>query len=276
MFSAERFTGLNPGESRSVQAVAVADGDNPVVGAAMQRQAHVKGVLRDIGDASGLERRLGWLDPDQLPPFWLSSASAVNGTRTGAALRRIADILLSLCLLLFTLPLMIATAAAVRFDSPGPILYRQQRVGLGGAVFTVFKFRSMVADAEAATGPAWATRRDPRVTRVGYYIRLTRIDELPQLINVLRGDMSFIGPRPERPNFVETLGHLIPHYLDRHVIKPGLTGWAQVNYAYGASVDDARAKLAFDLYYIMHRGVLLDIRILLATVRVILFREGAR
>jgi lipopolysaccharide/colanic/teichoic acid biosynthesis glycosyltransferase len=170
---------------------------------------------------------------------------------------------------------MLLTALAIRLDSPGPILYRQERVGLGGGTFTVLKFRSMRTDAEAR-GPVWAAQRDPRVTRVGSFIRLTRIDELPQLLNVLRGEMSFIGPRPERPHFVEQLEQALPFYRDRALVKPGLTGWAQVNYPYGASVEDARAKLSYDLYYVKHRSLLLDLMILLATVRVVLFQRGAR
>jgi lipopolysaccharide/colanic/teichoic acid biosynthesis glycosyltransferase len=155
------------------------------------------------------------------------------------------------------------------------MLYRQERVGLHGRPFTVLKFRSMRTDAEAC-GPVWAMQRDPRVTRIGSFIRLTRIDELPQLINVLRGEMSFIGPRPERPHFVAQLERALPFYRDRAQVKPGLTGWAQVNYPYGASVEDARAKLSYDLYYVKHRSLLLDLQILVATVRVVLFQRGAR
>jgi exopolysaccharide biosynthesis polyprenyl glycosylphosphotransferase len=173
------------------------------------------------------------------------------------------------------MPLMVLVALLVRLDSPGPILYRQERVGLGGKPFTLLKFRSMRANAEAR-GPAWAQQRDPRVTRVGSFMRRTRMDELPQLINILRGEMSFIGPRPERPHFVEQLAQAIPFYRERARVKPGLTGWAQVNYPYGASVEDARAKLSYDLYYVRNRSPLLDILILLSTVRVILFQEGAR
>jgi lipopolysaccharide/colanic/teichoic acid biosynthesis glycosyltransferase len=149
-------------------------------------------------------------------------------------------------------------------------------VGRGGRVFTLFKFRSMRTDAEAAGAPVWASRRDDRVTRVGRFIRLTRIDEIPQVLNVLRGDMAFVGPRPERPTFVEQLGRIIPHYNDRAVVKPGITGWAQVNYPYGASVEDARMKLAYDLYYVRRRSLFLDLLILVATVRVVLFQEGSR
>lgn len=195
--------------------------------------------------------------------------------RLEAAALRLFDIVLSLAMLVATLPLMLLTAVAVRLDSPGPVLYRQERVGLHGRCFTLLKFRSMRTDAEAL-GPVWAAQRDPRTTRVGSFIRLVRIDELPQLFNVLRGEMSFIGPRPERPHFVAQLEALLPGYAERAQVKPGLTGWAQVNYPYGASVEDARAKLSYDLYYVRHRSLLLDLLILLATVRVVLFRHGAR
>jgi len=160
-------------------------------------------------------------------------------------------------------------------DSPGPVLYRQQRVGLNGQPFMLLKLRSMRMDAEA-DGPVWAIARDPRVTRIGAVIRLTRIDELPQLVNVLRGEMSFIGPRPERPHFVDQLAGAVPLYSERARVKPGLTGWAQVNYPYGASVEDARAKLSYDLYYTRHRSPALAVLILLSTVWVVLFQKGAR
>lgn len=195
--------------------------------------------------------------------------------RFASLLQRCADIVLSLILLVATLPLMVLTALLVVIDSRGPALYRQERVGLGNRSFTLLKFRSMRLDAEAR-GPVWAAQRDPRVTRIGAFIRMTRIDELPQLLNVLRGEMSFIGPRPERPHFVEQLERVLPFYRERAMVKPGLTGWAQVNYPYGASVEDARAKLSYDLYYVKHRTLLLDLLILFATVRVVLFRSGAR
>jgi lipopolysaccharide/colanic/teichoic acid biosynthesis glycosyltransferase len=186
------------------------------------------------------------------------------------------DIMVSLMMLTLTLPLMALTVLAVRLDSDGPILYRQERVGLRMRRFTLLKFRSMRADAVAGGTPRWAARGDTRVTRVGAFIRSTRIDELPQLLNVLRGDMTLVGPRPERPHFVEQLAELIPFYNERSYVKPGLTGWTQVNYPYSASVEDAREKLALDLYYVKNRGFFLDLLVLLATVRVILFREGAR
>lgn len=217
------------------------------------------------------ERRLRRVDVEQIPADWFAGLVTSNG---GVVLR-VFDIAASLGLLLLTLPLMLVTALLIRIDSAGPILYRQERVGLGGKTFTLLKFRSMRTDAEAR-GPAWAQARDPRVTRVGQVIRKIRIDELPQLFNVLRGEMSFVGPRPERPHFVEQLAAVIPHYRERGRVKPGVTGWAQVNYPYGASIEDARMKLSYDLYYVRNRSLLLDILILIATVRVILFQEGAR
>jgi lipopolysaccharide/colanic/teichoic acid biosynthesis glycosyltransferase len=173
------------------------------------------------------------------------------------------------------MPLLVVTALAVRLESPGPVIYRQVRAGLHARPFTLLKFRSMRSDAEAGV-PVWAARNDPRVTAVGRVIRMLRIDELPQLVNVLRGEMSLIGPRPERPVFVEQLARAIPFYADRCRIKPGITGWAQVNLPYGASIEDARQKLAYDLYYLRHRSVALDVITLLATVRVVLLRQGAR
>ncbi len=227
-------------------------------------------------EAGFCEQHLGRIDLDSIGPDWLLCAEGFTSGRAADAVKRGCDLGVSLALLLLTLPLMLLTALLIRLDSPGPILYRQQRIGLHGKTFTLFKFRSMTMDAEASGKPRWATQQDPRVTRVGSFIRSMRIDELPQLINVLRGEMSMIGPRPERPHFVEQLTRIIPFYRERSYVKPGITGWAQVNFPYGASVDDARQKLAYDLYYVKNRSLLLDLLILLSTVRVILFREGAR
>ncbi|MEF9996501.1 MAG: TIGR03013 family PEP-CTERM/XrtA system glycosyltransferase [Burkholderiaceae bacterium] len=188
--------------------------------------------------------------------------------------KRSFDFLASAALFTVAFPIMTLAAAVIRLESPGPVIYRQERVGRGGRVFTCLKFRSMGIDAER-NGPVWAAKADARVTRVGRFIRKTRIDELPQLWNVLRGEMSFVGPRPERPVFVEQLREQIPFYDVRHSVKPGLTGWAQVRYAYGASVEDACRKLQFDLYYVKNNSLFLDVLILLETVRVVLFREGA-
>lgn len=191
-------------------------------------------------------------------------------------LKRIIDIVVASALLMSTLPLMFFVALAIKCDSAGPVFYRQERVGLRGHRFALLKFRSMREDAEADGQPVWAAALDHRVTRVGQLIRWARIDELPQLLNVLRGEMSIVGPRPERPYFVEQLNKLIPSYDDRHAVLPGITGWAQVNYPYGASIQDAREKLRYDLHYVANFSFLLDLKILFATVRVVLRGEGAR
>ena len=195
-------------------------------------------------------------------PAWFLRAEGFNNGLISRAVKRVIDVLVSLLLLALTFPLMMATAVIIRLDSPGPVLYRQQRVGLFGKPFTLLKFRSMRIDAEAEGAPRWAAMKDPRVTRVGNFIRSTRIDELPQLLNVLRGEMSLIGPRPERPHFVAQLAEVIPFYNERSYVKPGITGWAQVNFPYGASVEDARRKVSYDLYYVKNRGTFLDLLIL--------------
>ncbi len=189
--------------------------------------------------------------------------------------RRGRDVVLSLLLLCLTMPLLLTVASLIKLESPGSVLYRQERVGLRGRCFDLWKFRSMRTDAEAA-GPVWCARHDPRVTRVGAFIRAHRIDELPQLVNVLRGEMSLVGPRPERPIFAEQLDQVIPGFAERTCVLPGLTGWAQVNCPYGASVEDARIKLEHDLYYIREQSLRLDLRILLGTVGVVVRRTGAR
>ncbi|MDD2877128.1 MAG: sugar transferase [Acidiphilium sp.] len=216
------------------------------------------------------------IDIDRLSNGWLAYGNTLGVGVIQRAVERVADIVLSLTIILITAPVLLVTALLIKLDSPGPVFYRQTRVGLFENPFEIIKFRTMRVDAEAAGTPVWATRRDPRVTRIGIILRLLRIDELPQLLNVLKGEMSVIGPRPERPHFVDNLAAQIPHYRDRSVAKPGITGWAQVNYPYGASVEDARRKLAYDLYYIKHRSLSLDLRICIATIRVIILREGAR
>jgi len=192
-----------------------------------------------------------------------------------AGVQRARDIAASLLLLALTLPLLLLVAVAIKLNSPGPVLYRQDRVGLDGRIFRLLKLRSMRSDAEAS-GPRWAAAHDPRVTRVGAFIRGWRIDELPQLMNVLRGEMSLVGPRPERPHFTAQLSKVLSRFGERTRVLPGITGWAQVRYRYCASVEDARIKLAYDLDYIAHRSLLLDLRILAETIRVVLFRVGAR
>jgi len=186
----------------------------------------------------------------------------------------ILDVVCAVVILISTLPVMLVVAIAIKLDSDGPVFYSQERVGLHGRPFRIVKFRSMRADAEK-NGAMWATQTDPRITSVGKLIRKCRIDELPQLVNVIRGEMSLIGPRPERPVFVEELERQIQYYGQRHLIKPGLTGWAQVRYRYGSSIEDAREKLRYDLYYIKNQSPWLDALILLETVRIVLFGRGA-
>ncbi len=232
--------------------------------------------IRLFDEVSFSEQHLGRVNLECIGASWFLQSDGFWVGYLSCAVKRAIDIIASLVLLILTLPLMLGVSILIRLETPGPALYRQERVGLHGKIFTLFKFRSMRVDAEAGGKPVWAAKRDPRITRVGSIIRQTRIDELPQLLNVLRGEMSLTGPRPERPLFVEQLDAVIPFYAVRSYVKPGITGWAQVNYPYGASVEDAREKLSYDLYYVKNRGVVLDLLILISTVRVILFREGAR
>jgi len=222
------------------------------------------------------ERETGQIDLDEVKPSWLALSDGFRVNRLRKLLKRWFDISVSLSFLFLTLPLMVITALLIKIESPGPIFYRQTRVGLHGRHFEVIKFRSMRSDAEVDGVPKWATDVDPRITRVGQFIRRSRIDEIPQAFNVLLGHMSFVGPRPERPYFVNELEDQLPLYSLRHNVRPGITGWAQVNYPYGASVEDAKQKLAYDLYYVKNGGLFLDLVILTQTVRVVLSGDGAR
>jgi sugar transferase (PEP-CTERM system associated) len=222
------------------------------------------------------ERETRTVDLDALKPSWFFYSDGFRCGPFDEFLKRAFDITVSAGLLVLTLPLLVLTACAIKLTSPGPILYRQERVGLHGRVFTIFKFRSMRVDAETDGHPRWAAQRDPRITAVGAIIRKLRIDELAQILNVLRGDMSFVGPRPERPFFVAELSAAIPYYAERHWVRPGITGWAQINFPYGASTEDARRKLTYDLYYVKNRSIFLDALILLQTARVIFWNQGAR
>ncbi|MFC3713482.1 TIGR03013 family XrtA/PEP-CTERM system glycosyltransferase [Sphingoaurantiacus capsulatus] len=227
--------------------------------------------------SSFLERETGRVDLGSVSPSWLIFSDGFLGAKGSAVLgKRLYDIAASSLLLAISSPLLLVAAALIKLTSPGPVFYRQERVGQFGRSFDVIKFRSMRTDAEKDGTPQWAQKSDPRVTAIGRIIRATRIDEIPQIINVLRGDMSFVGPRPERPFFVQDLAAQIPFYNERHVVKPGITGWAQLNYPYGASVDDARHKLEYDLYYVKNYSMFLDLLILIQTVRVILWRDGVR
>ena len=193
-----------------------------------------------------------------------------------SAFKRAFDVAASLLLLILTLPVILVTAAAIKLESKGPAFYRQRRVGLYNQGFDIIKLRSMRQDAEVGGKAVWAEKDDPRITRIGRFIRMVRIDELPQTWTVLKGEMSFVGPRPERPQFVEQLEQQLPFYAERHMVKPGITGWAQINYPYGASIEDARHKLEYDLYYAKNYSPFLDLLILLQTLRVVLWPSGAR
>jgi sugar transferase (PEP-CTERM system associated) len=222
------------------------------------------------------ERETRTVDLEALRPSWLFYSDGFRCGVVDELVKRAFDIVVSLAMLVFSAPLLVVVAGLIKLDSPGPVLYRQERVGYRGQSFTILKFRSMRVDAESQTGPQWAARRDTRITRVGTVIRKLRIDELPQILNVLRGDMSFVGPRPERPFFVANLVAVIPYYNERHWVRPGITGWAQINYPYGASIEDGRHKLSYDLYYVKNRSIFLDFVILLQTVRVVFWNHGAR
>lgn len=224
-----------------------------------------------------LERETGRVDLDSVNPSWLIfSDGFTSGRRLSSALKRLFDIAASLVLLAVTLPLILLTAIFVKLESRGPAFFRQKRVGQYGQEFELIKLRSMREDAEKAGEAVWAQENDPRITRVGRIIRKLRIDELPQAWTVLKGEMSFVGPRPERKQFVDDLAAKVPYYAERHMVKPGITGWAQINYPYGASLEDARHKLEYDLYYAKNYTPFLDLLILLQTVRVVIWPEGAR
>jgi sugar transferase (PEP-CTERM system associated) len=220
------------------------------------------------------EKETGKILVTDLRPSWLIFSDGFVKTPRTEIVKRLVDVALSLTGLVLALPVMALVATAIKMESRGPALFRQPRLGQNGRVFILNKFRSMREDAEKDTGPVWALQQDPRVTRVGAFLRKTRLDELPQLFNVLVGDMSFIGPRPERPEFVYELQKQIPFYMERLSVKPGITGWAQVRYRYGASVEDALEKLQYDLYYIKNLSLFLDLLILINTIQVVLFARG--
>ena len=226
--------------------------------------------------SSFMERETGRVDLDSVNPSWLIFSDGFSsGRMISSVAKRLFDVLASGLLLALTFPLIALFALLVRLDSRGPAFFRQPRVGLYGETFEVIKLRSMRTDAEK-DGARWAEKDDPRVTRLGRFIRKVRIDELPQTWSVLKGEMSFVGPRPEVPQFVAQLEEHLPYYAERHMVKPGITGWAQINYPYGASIEDARHKLEYDLYYAKNYTPFLDLLILLQTLRVILWSEGAR
>ena len=224
--------------------------------------------------ASVYEEYIGKIAVENLRPSWLIFSSGFRKTRLLLVAKRIVDILVAFVGLVLALPILAVLAVAVKLTSAGPVLYRQARVGQHGRIFHVYKLRSMRVDAEAGTGAVWAQRNDNRVTAIGHWMRRTRLDEIPQLWNVLLGNMSFVGPRPERPEFVRLLTERIPFYVQRHVVKPGLTGWAQVRYTYGASVEDAVEKLQYDLYYIKNLSIPFDLFIIFETVKTVIRGAG--
>lgn len=225
--------------------------------------------------AAGAKRSPARMTFEEAATSEFAAATAIAARRAGGAGKRSLDVAAAILLLVFFAPLLALVAVLIKLDSPGPVFYRQVRVGKNGLAFEILKFRSMHIDAEK-NGACWATHNDCRITRVGRVIRKMRIDEMPQAINVLRGEMSFVGPRPERPEFVRELELCVPFYHVRHMVRPGITGWAQVNFTYGASVDDARIKHQFDLHYIRNFSLWRDLRIMMLTVRVALFGLGSR
>jgi sugar transferase (PEP-CTERM system associated) len=232
--------------------------------------------VRVVDIATHFEKTLAQIKISHVNAGWLIFGDGFNQGVLRTSVKRVFDILFSALILLLALPIMAVTALLIKFESRGPVFYRQERVGLNGKVFEVIKFRSMRTDAEKDGKPRWATVNDDRVTKVGRFIRRVRIDELPQLLNVLRGEMSLVGPRPERQYFVDELIAKIPYYAVRHSVKPGVTGWAQVRYEYGSTVEDSVEKLQYDLYYVKNHTLFLDLLIMLETVAVVLTGKGAR
>jgi len=226
--------------------------------------------------ATWLEKIHGRIELEHLYPSWLILADGFCFSGALTFFRRVLSIVASSVLLVIVLPLIPFVILAIKLDSAGRVLYKQARVGRGGKLFFCYKFRTMCRNAEADTGPTWARDDDPRITRVGRFLRFSRLDEIPQLWNVLKGDMSFVGPRPERPEFVECLSKQIPYYSARHAVRPGITGWAQIRYKYGNTIEDAKEKLQYDLYYIKNVSVGLDLLIMFRTIKIVLLGRGAK
>jgi len=223
------------------------------------------------------ERLTGKILVKNLRPSWLVFSQGFNKPRLLRNTKRLGELAAAVVLLVLLAPVMALIALLIKLGSPGPVLYGQERVGEKSRPFVLYKFRSMRADAESKSGPVWASSDgDPRITRLGWWLRKTRLDELPQIINVLRGEMSFVGPRPERPHFVDQLRKIIPYYDERHSVKPGVTGWAQIKFRYGSTIEDAEEKLQFDLYYIKHMSLIFDLGIILDTLKVVFVGKGAR
>ena len=239
-------------------------------------RCRIEGVRVEEG-ASVLERLTGQIPIKNLRPSWLVFSRGFDESRLLRRMKVAGEFGVAALMLIGAAPVMLLVALAIRLTSPGAPIYRQERVGERGRLFRLLKFRTMRIDAEAGTGPVWASaENDPRITRLGRFLRKTRLDELPQLVNVVRGEMSFVGPRPERPHFVNALRQVIPFYDERHTVRPGITGWAQIKCGYGASIEDAELKLQFDLYYIKHMSFAFDMSIMLDTLKVVIVGRGAR
>jgi len=237
-------------------------------------ELRLRGVVIEEG-TTVLEKVSGQIEVDELRPSWLIFGDGFRLRPKHWIARRVVSTISALILTIVTVVLVPLIALLIKLTSKGPVLYRQQRVGLQGRIFECYKFRTMRKDAEADTGPTWASDEDPRITKVGRFLRVTRLDEIPQLWNVLKGDMAFVGPRPERPEFVEQLNKVIPYYNLRHAIRPGITGWAQTCYRYGNSVEDSKQKLRYDLYYIKNCSPAFDVWIVFNTIRTVLLGKGA-
>ena len=243
----------------------------------MQELLELRGEGVKIEEAtSWLEKISGKIEVENLYPSWLVYGEGFRRSTIFIVVRRVISIVISLIGLILALPLLPLIVLAIAIDSKGPVFYTQTRVGKAGHIFRVVKFRTMRQDAEAASGPQWAGDNDPRVTRVGRFLRSSRLDEIPQLWCVLKGDMAFVGPRPERPEFIALLSKEIPYYGVRHMVRPGLTGWAQVKYKYGSTVEDSREKLQYDLFYIKNASIGMDLLIMFQTVKTVLLRRGAQ
>ena len=238
-------------------------------------QLRLNGV-RVEESASWLEKMSGRIEVEQLYPSWLIFADGFRFSSSFNLIRRMLSTLVAMVLLIVVLPILPFVILAIKLDSEGPILYRQRRVGRAGHIFNCYKFRTMRQDAEADTGPTWADDDDPRITRIGKFLRTSRLDEIPQLWCVFKGDMAFVGPRPERPEFVEWLSREIPYYGVRHAVRPGITGWAQVRYKYGNTIEDAKEKLQYDLFYIKNASPGLDLLIMFHTIKIVLLGRGAQ
>jgi sugar transferase (PEP-CTERM system associated) len=239
-------------------------------------QLRLQGAVHIEEATTWLEKISGKIEVEQLYPSWIIFADGFRFGDSFRLIRRLLNFAVGLTGLLCSAPLIPFIILAIRFDSPGPVLYHQKRVGRGGKVFYCYKFRTMRQDAEADIGPTWADDDDPRITRVGKFLRISRLDEIPQLWCVLKGDMAFVGPRPERPEFVEWLTKEIPYYGVRHLVQPGITGWAQIRYKYGNTIEDAREKLQFDLFYIKNASIGLDAFIMFHTIKIVLLRRGGQ